>query len=100
MNAHNKTKKSFYTGKTILPISWGIDYSRFNALIHLKNELTGFNDARLVDYRVFCFDQDLAEAALNISLMELVRESFNNDDAYLDWLEYAIKLGEISEEQI
>ena len=100
MNAHNKTKKSFYAGKSIPPVSWGIDYSRFNAIIQIKNELTGFNDARLVDYRMFCFDQDLAEVVLNMSLREVVRESFNDDDAYLDWLDYSIKIGEISEEQI
>lgn len=92
--------KSFYVEKSILPVSWGIDYSRFNAIIHLKNISTKFDDVRLVDYRMFCFDPDLSEATLNMSLMEFIRESFQNDDNYLDWLDMSIKSGELSEESI
>lgn len=96
----NKLSKSFYTEKSILPVSWGIDYNRFTAFIHVKNESTKFNDARMVDYRMFCFDKDLAEVALNLSLMEIIRESFQDDDKYLDWLDYSIKIGELEEDSI
>jgi hypothetical protein len=54
----------------------------------------------MVNYKMFYHDQDLAEATLNISLMELIRESFNNDDNYLDWLDFYTKTGDLEADAI
>ena len=91
---------SAYTEKILFPISWEIEYSRFFAIIKLKNQSTRFDDVRLVDYSMFYQDQDLAEATLNISLMELVKESFKNEDKYLDWLEFYTLSGDIESDYI
>lgn len=91
---------SAYTEKILFPISWEIEYSRLFAIIKLKNQSTRFDDVRLVDYSMFYQDQDLAEATLNISLMELVKESFKNEDKYLDWLEFYTLSGDIESDYI
>ena len=48
--------KSFYTEKSLFPVSWGIDYSRCYAIIKLNNQSTGFDDARMVNYKMFYHD--------------------------------------------
>ena len=92
--------KSFYIEKSLFPVSWGVDYSLCSAIIKLANQSTGFDDVRMVNYKMFYHDQDLAEATLNISLMELIRESFNDDDNYLDWLDYYTKSGDLESDYI
>ena len=90
-------KNSYNDKKTILPVSWNIDYSKSLAIVNVRNVETGYDNTVLVDYRLFSFDSDLAEATLNIALMDEVQTSFEDDDAYLDWLAYSVEKGLISE---
>lgn len=92
--------KSYHTEKYIYPVTWDIHYTKFNAFVNVKNQVTHFNDTRQINYSMFYFDQEITENFLNIALLEIVRESFNNDDKYLDWLEYSINTKQISDDAI
>ena len=89
--------KSYNDKKTILPVSWNIDYNRGIAIVNVKNTETNYDNTTLVDYRLFSFDSELSEATLNIALMDEVQKSFKTEDNYLDWLAYSVDKGLISE---
>lgn len=83
-------KSSYHVTQSILPVSWEIDYSKYIAFVKVKNLGSGYENTVMVDYRLFSGDTELAEAALNISLMDEVQNSFNDDEKYLDWLAYSM----------
>lgn len=93
-------KNGYHNSKTILPISWEVDYSKYLAIVKVKNISTNYSNTVMVDYRLFSFDPELSEATLNMALMEEVRSSFGNDDNYLDWLAYSVDKGLIEDSSV